>query len=284
MRSDVGFVRAAFLLGGIAVGLALCGWAAPAAQASTAKRLGQPISSYSASLFGKQSLSSFELQTLTADPDEPQGGSTSATFDTSKVHVTGFGYGTGYLQANDSPFDSGFGIEIVSAGSPTGFAMIDLANYLETPGAFTPTGYLRCWFKLSAEGPGPTGKLTNQFEWQNNHVGFNSLGSNGPVGVDTHFFDFQRNTLEDTSNVPYTVFADTANNRYALNPANPSPFTLLPTDYITLQDAPDEKYYAGTGAATFESATVAGAVPEPAAAAFGIVACAGALATLRRRR
>src|SRR5690349_20235488 len=98
MRSDVGSVRAAFSFAGLAIVFAVSGWVASDASASTAKSFGQPISSYSASLFGKTNLSSFELQTLTADPDEPQGGSTSTTFDPSKVHVTAAGYGTGYLQ------------------------------------------------------------------------------------------------------------------------------------------------------------------------------------------
>jgi hypothetical protein len=260
------------------------GWVTPAAEASTAKRLGQPISSYSASLFGKQSLSSFELQTLTADPDEPQAGSTSVTFDPSKVHVTGFGYGVGYVKAADSPFNTGFGIEVAFAGSPSGYALIDLGDYLELPGSFSPTGYLRVWYSLTGEGAIPTGKLTDSFDFQNSHPGFMSLGSNGPVGVDTHYYDFMRNSLEETSAVPYTVFADTSDNRYAYTPLLNDVFSHLPTDYITLQDNKDEKNYAGTGAATFESASVAGAVPEPAVAAFAILLGMTSLAARRRHR
>jgi hypothetical protein len=284
MRSDVGFVREAFSFGGFAAAvIGMCGWATPAADASTAKRLGQPISQYSASLFGKTNPSSFELQTLTADPDEPQGGSTSVTYDPSIVHVIGSGYGTGYLKADNSPFVSGFGIEVLFDGSPSGTALIDLGDYLEVPGSFTPTGYLRTWFKLSPEGPGPTGKLTDQFEWENNHAGFMSLGSNGPTGVDTHFYDFIKNTANDPTPAPYSVFADTSTNRYAFTPLGTSTFTGLPTDYVILQDAPTEEVHPGDG--VFEGASVAGAVPEPAtAAAIGLVVCVSALATRRRRR
>src|SRR5688572_8776213 len=110
MRSNSSFARAAWC-GALAAMAGMCGWAAPAAEAASARRLGQAISAYSASLFGKTGLSAFQQQTLACDPDEPLGGSTSVLYNPSVVQVTGFGFGPGYLVADNSPFASGVGIE-----------------------------------------------------------------------------------------------------------------------------------------------------------------------------
>lgn len=261
--------------------VAACAWVTPAAHASLARSLSQPISAYSASLFGKTSLSSQQRQTLTADPDEPLGGSTSVTFDPAVVKVTDFGFGVGYLKADNSPFETGFGIEVVQAASPSGFALIDLGEYLELPGPHTVTGYLRCWFKISGEGVGPTGKLTDSFDWQNSHQDFVHLGTNGPFGVDTHYFDFEYLGMDNSVVAAYSVFADESTNRYAFTPAGPQPYTLLPTDYVIAQDQPGVEIHPG-GSVPFQAAGVEGTLPEPASTAA--VVLSGIVCLARRRR
>jgi hypothetical protein len=289
VRSTFGFVRAA-LGGGLATIAVLCGWAAPA-EASLARQLGQPISAYSASLFGKTGLSSLQLQTLTCDPDEPLGGTTSATFDPSIVHIMGFGFGPGYLRGDDSPFASGFGIEVTDQLTPTGVALIDLGEFLETPGSFTPTGYLRAFFKISGEGVSQTGKLTDQFTFIGNHPDFIPLANDGPLGVDTHYYDFQYNEMDNSVEADYNVFADTSTTRYAFTPLGNTTYTLLPNDYVITQDAPGLKIYPG-GDVPFASASVAGTtanvsvVPLPAAVWGGMALLGGmgGVKLLRRRR
>ena len=283
MRSRFGFGRALVLH---VLGIAgVCAWAAPPAEASLARSLNQPISAYSASLFGKTSLTVTQKQTLTADPDEPLGGSTTATFDPSVVRFLGAGYGVGYLQGNDSPFDSGFGIEVTNALSPSGAADLDIFDDLETPNAFTPTGFLRVWYKLSGEGVGPTGKLTDSFDWQGSHQDFVHIGTDGPFGVDTHFFDFEYKEMDNDVIAEYSVFADPSTERHAFHPFGDPQFIQLPIDYVIAQNPnnPNGDRLEPGGDVEFQSADVAGTVPEPTSTALLCVVGVAGL-TIRRRR
>jgi hypothetical protein len=159
--------------------------------AASARRLGRPISAYSASLFGKTFLNAQQQQTLACDPDEPLFGSTSVGYDPGLVHVTGFGYAEGYEAPPTSgdgsffsQFPSGAGIEIIRAGSTI---MVDLAQYLtpiltRAPGD-VETGYLQLFWRRSSSGtPGHYIPPDEDF-----------IGSNSafPDGVDTHFFNFE---------------------------------------------------------------------------------------------
>src|SRR5688572_31336785 len=82
--------------------------------AATARSFGQPISSYSASLFGKTNLTSRQTQTLTADPAAPLYGATSVDYDPAVVSVTGFGFGPAYIKSFLTPeqFQSGAALEL----------------------------------------------------------------------------------------------------------------------------------------------------------------------------
>ena len=270
-------------------------WVAQPAQAATARRFGQPISAYSASLFGKTNLSATQTQTLTADPDEPLGGSTSGTFDPSIVRVTGFGYGPGYEvpeaprieltggtqvvvpPSQASPFPSGFGIEVVEPDSPNGAVLIDMQSYLSNPFAFNPTGYFRVYFAIGAEGVGATGKLTHDPSFLDSHPGYIPLGNDGPLGVDTHFLDFAYRDTNNSVPAPYSIFAQEANKHYVLGDG----FTLLNSDFVVMQDSPREEIRPG-GDVPFQSASVSGTVPEPSTlTAAALVVLAGA--TGRRR-
>ena len=56
------------------------------------------------SVGGKTSLTASQKQTLACDPDEPLGGSTSATFDPAIVNVIDFGFGPGYYRSTVDTF------------------------------------------------------------------------------------------------------------------------------------------------------------------------------------
>jgi hypothetical protein len=261
----------------------LFGWATPVANASFARSSGGAISAYSASLFGKTGLSSRQVQTLTADPNEPLGGSTSVIYDIETVDVTDYGFGPGYLRGDDSPFGTGFGIEVIDPASPNGRALIDLADYLELPGSHTPTGYLRVYFKISGEGPMSTGKLTNDPVFNGFHPGYTQLDTDGPLGVDTHYYDFEYKTTDNSNSATYTVYADT-NTRYAFTPTGAATYTPLDTDYVITQDMPGVQIHPG-GDVPFEGAQVSGTIPEPTATAL-LAAVLGlrGLATRSRHR
>jgi hypothetical protein len=254
------------------------------AEASLARKLGQPISAYSASLFGKKGLNATQTQTLTSDPDEPLAGSTSTTYDPDVVRVTGFGRGPGYVINPNSPFPSGAGVEIVDAASPNGKSMIDLNEYLNPLiGRAAPieTGYLRFYYQISGEGVGSTGKLTDDFNFQQTHQGYSLLGSNGPVGVDTHFYEFSYLLIDDTRPASYRVFAEDTGKHYIPSPDNPSMFSPLDSDFVLAQNE-DLPWRPGPGF-TFESASISGTVvPEPAAAT--LLLGGAAFATLARKR
>jgi hypothetical protein len=264
--------------GAFALALAFCwlGIALPA-EASLARRLGQPISAYSASLFGKTNLSSIQLQTLTADPDEPLAGSTSTDYDPVLVTVIGFGRGPGYIVNPGSPFSSGAGVEVIDAGSPNGKALIDLETFLGLSLKPAETGYLRFYFQISGEGPASTGKLTDDFQWSNDHADFDFLGTNGPVGVDTHFYEFMYKEPNDTTPASYRVYAEEADKHYTLGDG--PTYTLLNSDFVVTQDDPENEQRPG-GPVPFEAATVVGTVPEPA----GLCVLAAFALALRRRR
>jgi hypothetical protein len=282
-------VNCKHLRGAAAFAAALGLWLGTAgqAEASLARKLGQPISAYSASLFGKTNLTSLETQTLTCDPDEPLGGSTSTLYDPSIVRVTGFGRGPGYLAGNsNSPFPSGAGIEILDGSSPNGKSMMDLEAFLNPPvgkAVPTETGYLRFYFLVTGEGVSQTGKLTDDFNFVNvTHPGYTLLGSNGPVGVDTHYYDFTYLQPDDPRPAGYTVFAESADKHYIVSPDNPSVYNLLDSDFVVTQDAPTEQLRPG-GDVPFEPASITGSiVPEPAAAT--LLLGAAAIATLARKR
>src|SRR5688500_7428266 len=70
---------------------------------ATARSLGQPLSSYGASLYGKTSLTARQTQTLTADPEAPLYGATSVDYDPAVVHVTGYGFGPAYSKSFLAP-------------------------------------------------------------------------------------------------------------------------------------------------------------------------------------
>jgi hypothetical protein len=235
-------------------------------------------------LFGKTNLTALQTQTLTSDPDEPVSGSTSTQYDPSIVTVTGFGLGPGYVSIS-SPFESGAGVEVLDSGSPDGKVVMDLGQFLELESinqAPPQTGYLRAYFKISDEGFGPTGKLTNDVTWQQNHQGYTMLDDNGPVGVDTHFYEFSYLLPDDPRPASYRVFAEDANLHYIQDPTNPSQYDLLDSDFVVTQDAPDEQQRPG-GVVPFEDASVSGsAVPEPAGA--GLLLGAAAFAALARKR
>jgi hypothetical protein len=257
------------------------------AEASLARKLGQPISAYSASLFGKTNLTALQTQTLTCDPDQPLGGSTSTTYDPTIVRVSGYGRGPGYLAGNaDSPFPSGAGVEIVDAASPNGKALVDLEQYLNPPigkPLLLETGYLRFYFAVTGEGVGSTGKLTDDFNFTNvTHPGLTPLGSDGPVGVDTHYYDFTYLQPEDARPAGYSVFAELADKHYVRSPDNPSIYNLLASDFVVTQDAPTEQLRPG-GEIPFVAASVSGSVvPEPAGVTL-LLGAAG-LTTLARKR
>ena len=248
------------------------------ADASLARKLGKPISAYSASLFGKTNLSSIQLQTLTCDPDEPLAGSTSVQYDPSMVSVIGYGRGPGYV-TNPEPFSSGFGVEIVDPASPNGKSVIDMNRFFASQIRPIETGYLRAYFEVSGEGVSQTGKLTNDPSFVANHADYTFLGSNGPAGVDTHFFEFTYLT-NTTAPATYRVFAETADQHYTPTFGDPA-YVLLDSDFVTTQDAPLEKLRPG-GAVPFEDATISGSVPEPAS--LSLVAVAGIALARRRRR
>jgi MYXO-CTERM domain-containing protein len=265
------------------------------ADASTARRLGQPISAYSASLFGKTNLTALQTQTLTADPDEPLVGSTSGTFNPAIVRVTDYGYGPGYeipiqppigLQAVvapalASPFISGFGIEVLFPASPNGAALIDINEYLEIPNSFTPTGYYRVWFAVGEGGVAATGKLTSDPTFLANHADYIPLGNDGPLGVDTHYLDFIYKEDDNTTAAAYRVFAEDADKHYAFTPFGNSQFTLLNSDFVVPADSPEEVIRPG-GDVPFQDANVAGTVPEPSF--LGAIALGGLLGVRRRRQ
>lgn len=259
----------------------MCGWATPVAHASLARSTGGAISAYSASLFGKTGLSSRQVQTLTADPDEPLGGSTSAVYDIETVDVTDFGFGPAYTKGDDSPFASGFGIEVIDSGSPNGRALIDLADYLELPSLHTPTGYLRVYFKITDEGVMSTGKLTNDPVFNSFHTGYSQLDTDGPFGVDTHYYDFEYKTTDNSNAASYTVYADT-NTRYIFTPGGATTYTPLDTDYVITQDMPGVQIHPG-GDVPFEGAQVSGTIPEPTATAF-VAAVLGLMGVATRSR
>jgi hypothetical protein len=256
------------------------------AEASLARKLGQPISAYSASLFGKTNLTSLQTQTLTSDPDEPIGGSTSTQYDPMLVRVSGYGRGPGYIVDPNSPFPSGAGVEVLDAASPNGKSMMDLGEFLNPPiGRAVPveTGYLRFFFHVSAEGFGPTGKLTDDFNFQQTHQGYSLIGSDGPLGVDTHFYEFTYLEPNDPRSAGYRVFAEGADKHY-IPGSEPGLFNLLGSDYVVTQDAPTEQLRPG-GDVAFADASVSGTVvPEPAEATLLLGGAAIAALARQRRR
>jgi hypothetical protein len=247
-------------------------------EASLARNLGRPISAYSASLFGKKNLTATQTQTLTCDPDEPLAGSTSTLYDPSIVTVSGFGRGPGYIVNPNSPFPSGFGIELFNAASPNGKALVDLGQYLDSPVRAGQTGYLRMYFQVSGEGVGQTGKLIDDPIWRENHLDYEFLGTDGPVGVDTHYYDFTYLLPDDPRNAVYTVFAELADKHYIESPQNPGSFSTLESDFVLSQSAPEGPWRPGPDF-DFVGATV----PEPAGITL-LVGAAGAATLARKRR
>jgi hypothetical protein len=250
------------------------------AEAAVARSVGQPISAYSASLFGKKNLSAAQTQTLTADPDEPLGGSTSGAFDPTIVQVTGYGYGPGYETPpvpSASPFRTGFGIEVKDLDSPNGFVLMDLDDYLGNPSAYLPSGYFRVWFAIGDAGVSATGKLTDDPTFLANHPGYIPLDNDGPLGVDTHYLDFQYLDTDDRVPAKYSIFAEDPEKHYILGPSG---FQALNSDFVITQDSPREEIRPG-GSVPFVPANVIGTVPEPAATAAWLALLVGAA---RRRR
>jgi hypothetical protein len=270
----------AILLASVTIGFSL----AQPADASLARKLGRPISDYSASLFGKTNLTSLQTQTLTSDPDQPLAGSTSADYIPGMVSVTGFGFGPGYERMTDSPFPSGFGVEIFQDGSPNGKVMVDLSIYLDSESTAAQTGYLRVFFQIGPDGVASTGKLTNDPTFLAHHPGYLNLDNDGPsdpaeTDVDTHYYDFTYREM-DPGPATYNVFASDADKHYILGPDG---YQQLDTDFVVTQDAPNEQIHPG-GAVPFGSASVSGtAVPEPSAGLV-VLAGAGMIAGGARRR
>jgi hypothetical protein len=241
---------------------------APASlHAATAKKFGQPISAYSASLFGKTNLSATQTQTLCADPDEPLFGSTSIEYDIGIVKVTGFGYGPGYeppiilgLNQNLSSTPSGAQIELFNGENTF---MMDLKQYLDSPptGGITPTGYLQAfWNRKDGESGGkdiPDGEAF--------------LGGTAalPGGVDTNFF-----TFEYLPGVPNTI---PASYRVFDSPtARPNGGEV---DFMASGNRQSPEF---TRPGEIVDAIISGTVvPEPAA--LSLLVFAGALGVARRR-
>ena len=245
--------------------------------AAFAKSQGQPISAYSASLFGKKGLTAKQTQVLTCDPNEPLFGSTSASFDIDVVRVTGFGFGPGYMRWAEAPakFPSGAAIELLvvpvildSAGGEAQAAadervalMADLQAYIKGEVAGTPTGYLQLYYQLNDVRN--VGKLTPD--------GFQFLGSNAaiPGGVDTHYFEFEYlDGVSDARAASYLVFDDLGT-RPGLN-------TL---DFMA---SAGEQGVETTRPGEVLDAAIAGTVPEPGAVL--LVAAAAAVFVGSRRR
>jgi hypothetical protein len=246
------------------VGLAASvAFASADAQAATAKRLGQPISAYSASLFGKKNLSAAQTQTLTADPDDPLFGSTSVEYDVGIVHITGFGFGPGYekwdppsRENTDSNLitPSGFSIEVFQ-GFET--VMVDLAAYLAEPSG-TPTGYIQTFWQLTPNPEDSTGKYIPGGDQI-----FICKEAAFPEGVDTHYLEFQYNDgVPDIIPASYRVYDSTVN--------RPSGATV---DFMASGD-PSEPDITSPGQ-IIDAVVIGTAVPEPAAVilltwAFGL--------------
>jgi MYXO-CTERM domain-containing protein len=165
---------------------------------------------------------------------------------------------------------------------------MDLGQFMELAAnnAQPPqTGYLRAYFQVSPEGFGQTGKLTNDFTFEQNHQGYTMLDDNGPVGVDTHFYEFSYLVAGDPAPASYRVFAEDADQHYFPTPDQPGSYSLLDSDFVETQDAPGEQQRPG-GVVPFDDANVSGtAVPEPAGATLLLgMAGMGALARRRRQR
>lgn len=235
--------------------------------AATAKRFGQPISAYSASLFGKKKLSASQTQTLTADPDEPLFGSTSIEYDIGVVQVTGFGYGPGYeppplvigLEASLSSTSSGAQIELFNGENTL---MMDLGQFLYSrPTGLTPTGYLQAFWHLKDGESG--GKYIPEGE--------NFIGSNSaiPGGVDTNFFTFEYLPgVPDTIPAVYRVFDSPT--------ARPGGGEI---DFMASGNKENPDY---TRPGEIFDAVISGtAVPEPTT--LSLLLFAGALGVARRR-
>ncbi len=245
---------AAFVLGGPAVAVS---------QAALAKKLGQPISAYSASLFGKTGLNATQTQTLTCDPDGPLNGSTSVLYDAEIVHATSFGFGPGYQRwsGTSGEYPSGFAIEISDAG---GRRLTDLAGYLANP-VGNETGYIQSFYELFNDAitghiPPPPGYILLDSD--------PSDPANPSAGVDTHFFEFEyRSEFTNANPASYTIFAsDTRTD------SNTAP------DFMTSQDPTQPVFGPGDVESAFVSGTIG--VPEPGA----LVAAFPALLALAFRR
>ena len=238
--------------------------------AATARRLGQPISAYSASLFGKTNLSAAQTQTLTCDPDDPLFGSTSVEYDVGIVTVTGYGFGPGY-EAWDPPIGrdsdtnlftpTGFSIEVVQNNE---VVMVDLKDFLDNPTGRTETGYIQTFWQL--DGVNPTGRYVppeDQIFLCHNFV--------IPEGVDTHYLEFKyKDGIPDLIAASYRVYDSTVN--------RPSGAVI---DFMASGN-PSEPQFTRPG--EIIDAIVAGtaAIPEPAS--VGILLAAGGLVLVRRSR
>lgn len=249
------------------------------ADAATAKSLGQPISAYSASLFGKTNPSARQTQTLTADPEGPLYGATSVAYDPGVVSVTGFGFGPAYVRSFLTPkeFPSGASVEldfsnvpsldrpadITGGGNAAITDMVDLTQYLS--GSFHPavreTGYLQLFY--GKDEVGSPGKYTPPGE--------TPIASNAPIpgGVDTHYFTFEYNVgIPDSIPASYRVFDDfgtrASGNR---------------TDYMASGDFGNPDI---TLPGEIVDAVVSGTIPEPGS--FTLLALGGAWAAVLLNR
>lgn len=263
--------------------IAGCLGASPdAADAATARSFGQPISGYSAKLFGKTNLTGRQTQTLTADPEAPLYGATSVEYDPAVVSITGFGFGPAYIRSFLTPaeFQSGAAIELDFSDVPVSIRqqaedvgggvdhvsstdMVDLGQYLD--GALPPqvkeTGYLQLFYELDEVGQ--PGTFTPPDE--------TLIGSNAPVpgGVDTHFFTFEYNDgIPNSIPASYRVFDDFG----ARTSGNI-------TDFMASGDPNNPDI---TEPGEIVDAVIFGTIPEPAG--LGLVAIAMYACASRTRR
>jgi hypothetical protein len=240
--------------------------------AATAKRLGQPISAYSASLFGRTNLSAAQTQTLTCDPDDPLFGSTSVEYDVGIVTATGFGYGPGYERMDD-PIGRGLSTAIAAANTPSGAAievtqssetfMMDLLDFLANPAGKSETGFIQVFWQL--DGVNPTGKYIPDGDQL-----FICHNSASQEGVDTHYIEFEyKDGIPDIIPASYRVFDSVVPRASGSS-----------VDFMAMGD-PNAPEFTQPG--EIIDAIVAGtALPEPAA--VGLLVVAGGLLLPRRSR